>query len=188
MAWFVSTRTRPAALHDDLSIAMFVLAYLYMVHRRTHPAAGAFRFPKELAVAAIFAAATAVPAWSRLGLAREQLAPAVFFFALLCWVNCVGIVKWEAVGQLTAQQQLHPSTRWAGIHLRLIVTMIAFFGVAAALLAPSSGLMAVYLAAVFSSGLLFLLDVRSAYLSPLHLRIAADAALLTPLAFFPLAR
>ena len=45
--------------------------------------------------------------------------------------------------------------------------------------------MAVYLAALLSSGLLFALDARSSHFSALHLRIAADAALLTPLAFFP---
>jgi hypothetical protein len=66
--------------------------------------------------------------------------------------------------------------------------MIALFSLAAALLAPSRGLMAVYLAALLSSGLLFALDARSSHFSALHLRIAADAALLTPLAFFPLAR
>jgi len=48
--------------------------------------------------------------------------------------------------------------------------------------------MAVYLAALLSSGLLFALDTRSSRLSPLQLRIAADAALLTPLAVFPFAR
>jgi hypothetical protein len=59
---------------------------------------------------------------------------------------------------------------------------------AAALLAPSAGLAAVYVAATVSSGLLFVLDARSSRLSPLNLRIAADAALLTPLALFPFAR
>ena len=54
-------------------------------------------------MAILFAAATAVPAWSRLGgaangLGKEQLAPAVVFFAGLCWINCVGIEKWEAGG------------------------------------------------------------------------------------------
>jgi hypothetical protein len=48
--------------------------------------------------------------------------------------------------------------------------------------------MAVYLAALLSSGLLFALDTRSSRLSPLYLRIAADAALLTPLAFLSIAR
>ena len=93
----------------------------------------------------------------------------------------MGIEKWEAGNP-------HSTTRWASLHLRPIVTMIALFSLAAALLAPSRGLMAVYLAALLSSGLLFALDARSAHFSPLHLRIAADAALLTPLAFFPFAR
>ena len=194
LAWSVLVHMRPEALHDNLGIALCVLLYLYSVHRRTHTAVSLTpRLPKELAVAIIFAAATAVPAWSRLGSAgfdagKEQLAPAVFFFALLCWVNCVGIDKWETRSPVTSTAQPHATTRWASLHLRLIVTMIALFATAAALLAPSRGLMAVYLAALLSSGLLLVLDARSAHLSPLHLRIAADAALLTPLALFPLAR
>ena len=186
-AWFVLTRMRPEAFRDDLWIGVFALLYLFAVHRGTNSASTRTSWlPKELAVAILFAAATAVPAWSRLGatsaigLGKEQLAPAVVFFALLCWINCVSIEKWEA-------GHAHSSTRWASLHLRPIVTMIALFSLAAALLAPSRGLMAVYLAALLSSGLFVVLDARSAHFSPLHLRIAADAALLTPLAFFPFA-
>ncbi len=101
-------------------------------------------------MAILFAAATAVPAWSRLSagtIGKEQLAPAIIFFALLCWINCVGIEKWEGGNP-------HAITRWASLHLRSIVTMTALFSLAAALLAPSRGLMAVYLAALLSSGLL----------------------------------
>jgi hypothetical protein len=175
LAWSVLTYMRPETLRDDSYLAVFALLYLFAVHR------GPSRLPKELAVAVLFAAATAVPAWSRLGSGREQLAPAIIFFALLCWINCVGIEKWEG-------GTLHATTRWAGLHLRPIVTMTALFSLAAALLAPSPGLASVYLAATVSSGLLFVLDARSSRLSPLHLRIAADAALLTPLALFPFAR
>lgn len=194
LAWFVLTRMHPEARRDDAWIAAFAILYLFAVHRRTtsvYP--NAPRLPKELAVGILFAAATAVPAWSRLsagaGLGKAQLAPAVVFFALLCWINCVGIEKWEACSpaQLVCVNQ-HASTRWASLHLRRIVTMIALFSLAGALLAPSRGLMAVYLAALLSSGLLFALDTRSSRISPLYLRIAADAALLTPLAFFPIAR
>jgi hypothetical protein len=192
LAWFVLTRMRPEARRDDAWIAAFALLYLFTVHRRTtstHP--NPPRLPKELAVGILFAAATAVPAWSRLsaGLGKAQLAPAIVFFALLCWINCVGIEKWEAGCILPlARGNPHATTRWASLHLRPIVTMIALFSLAAAVLAPSRGLMAVYLAALLSSGLLFALDTRRSHLSPLYLRIAADAALLTPLAFFPIAR
>jgi hypothetical protein len=176
LAWAVATHMRPEALRDDVWIGFFALLYLFAVHRMA-----ARRLPKELAVALIFSTATAVPAWSRLHSGKGQLAPAVIFFALLCWINCVGIEKWEG-------GKFHSTTRWASLHLRIIVTIIALFSLAAALLTPSRGLMAVYLAALFSSGLLFALDTRSSHLSPLQLRIAADAALLTPLALFPFAR
>jgi hypothetical protein len=179
LAWSVVTRMRPEAIRDNSWIGIFALIYLFAVHRRP-----AFTLPKELAVAILFAAAVAVPAWSRLGagLGKEQLAPAVVCFAGLCWINCVSIEKWEAGGPVNS------TARWASLHLRLIVTMIALFSLAAAWLAPSRGLTTVYLAALFSSGLLLVLDARSSHFSPLHLRIAADAALLTPLAFFPFAR
>jgi hypothetical protein len=181
-AWFVLTRMRPEALRDDSWIGVFALLYLFAVHCRTNRASEPW-LPKELAVAILFAAATAVPAWSRLGPSngKEQLAPAVIFFALLCWTNCVSIEKWEAGNP-------HSTTRWASLHLRPIVTTIALFSLAAAALAPSRGLMVVYLAALLSSGLLLALDAHRTHFSPLHLRIAADAALLTPLAFFPFAR
>jgi hypothetical protein len=182
LAWFVLTHMRPEALRANSWIGIFALLYLFAVHRPTNSARdNPPQLPKELAVAILFAAATAVPAWSRLGASpgKEQLALAVVFFAVLCWINCVSIEKWEAGNS-------HSTTRWAGLHLRAIVTMIALFSLAGTLLAPSRGLMAVYLAALLSSGLLFLLDTSSAHVSPRHLRIAADAALLTPLAFFPL--
>ena len=88
-AWYVFTRMRREAFHDDLYIGVFALLYLLVVHRRIAP----LRLPKELAVAVLFAAATAVPAWSRVTVGREQLIPAVVFFALLCWINCAGIEK-----------------------------------------------------------------------------------------------
>lgn len=179
LAWAVLTRMNPEAFREDSWIGGLAVLYLFLVHRYRP------QLPKELAVAILFAAATAVPAWSRLnggsGPAKEHLAPAIVFFALLCWINCAGIEKWEG-------GHPHPSTRWASLHLRVIVTVIAFLSLAAALLAPSRGLAAVYLAALVSSGLLFLLDARSSRLKPLHLRIAADAALLTPLALFLLTR
>src|SRR6202167_5693479 len=81
LAWFVLTRMRPEAFRDDSWIGIFALLYLFAVHRRTNRARA---LPKELAVAILFAAATAVPAWSRLGASsngKEQLAPAVVFFA-----------------------------------------------------------------------------------------------------------
>jgi hypothetical protein len=180
LAWFIRTHMNPEAFREDLWIGSIALLYLFAVHRLS-----ARRLPKELAVAILFAAATAVPAWSRLTggnvPGKERLAPAILFFALLCWINCAGIEKWEGGNP-------HAMTRWASLHLRPIATAVALFSLVAALLSSSRGLIAVYLAALSSSALLFALDKRSSRLSPLHLRIAADAALLTPLALFPFAR
>jgi hypothetical protein len=178
LVWGVLTHMNPKAFRDNLWLGGMALIYLVAVHRR------GFRFPKELAVAILFAAATAVPAWSRLGsggLDKERLAPAIVLFALLCWMNCAGIEKWEG-------GQCHRMTRWASPHLRRIATVTALLSLAAALLAPSRGLAAIYWAVFLSSGLLLLLDARGLRLKPLHVRIAADAALLTPLALFPFAR
>jgi hypothetical protein len=185
LAWFVGTHMRPEVLRDDTWIGVLALLYLFAVHSRAKSVSTSrSRLPKELAVAVLFAVATAVPAWTRLRAGKEQLAPAVLLFAALCWINCVGIETWEA----TTPPAAHATTRWAGLHLRSIVTTIALFSMAAALLAPSRGLMAVYFSALLSSGFLFALDLRRTSLSPLHLRIAADAALLTPLAMLPFSR
>ena len=48
-AWYVLTRMRREAFHDDLYIGVFALLYLLVVHRRIAP----LRLPKELAVAVL---------------------------------------------------------------------------------------------------------------------------------------
>jgi hypothetical protein len=177
LVWAVLTHMNRVALREDLWIGSLAFLYLCAVHQwRIH-------FPKELATGILFACATAVPAWSRLHgpAGKIFLAPAVVLFALLCWINCAGIERWEGGDP-------HPTTRWASLHLRWIASAIALLSFAAALLAPSYSVAALYVAALVSSGLLLALDVRSSRLKPLQLRIGADAALLTPLALFLFAR
>jgi hypothetical protein len=192
--WMVLTRMYPKALHEDLFLSIFVLLYLWLVHAASLVSAP-WRtrwLPKELVVGIIFAAATAVPAWSRLsdrsGVEKIQLFEAVVFFAALCWINCVAIKKWEAepLPPLVRPAPLgeHPSTRWAADHLQPILACMALLSIVAAYLAPAPGLRAVYLASLFSSGIMLALDARRSRIAPLDLRIAVDAALLTPLAFF----
>jgi hypothetical protein len=179
LSWAVLTYMNPIAFRDDLWIGGLAAAYLLAVHRSR------IEFPKELATAILFASATAVPAWSRLssapGRGKHALILAVLLFALLCWINCAGIEKWEG-------GRPHRSTRWVSVHLRSIASAIAMLALVAAVLAPTRGLAALYLAALGSSGALFLLDARSSRLPAMHVRIAADAALLTPLALVAWAR
>jgi hypothetical protein len=183
-----------AALHEDAVLGALAFLYFAAVHLprlRRSP-----WLPKEFAVGVLFAAASAVPAWSHLtfgrmyehrDLGKAQLAPAICLFALLCWINCTGIEKWEALTGPKAGG-MHASTRWAAAHLQTILPAVAAGAAVQAWLSPWYGLKAVYLAVLLSSVLLLLLDLRSSRLSSLHLRIAADAALLTPLAFLPIRR
>jgi hypothetical protein len=198
LACMVLTRMYARALREDLFLATFALLYLLLVHAASRVPARRRRnwLPKELVVGVIFASATAVPAWSRLSErsegARIQLFEAVVFFAALCWINCVAIEKWETGARPFLEHatllQAHSSTRWAGDHLQAVLAFIALLSVIAACLAPASGLRAVYLAFLLSSGLILILDARRSRIAPLQLRIAVDAALLTPLAFFPILR
>jgi hypothetical protein len=190
--WMIVTRMYARALQDDLFLSIFAVLYLGLVHAGKYFSRSnrCDWLPKELAVGALFAAATAVPAWSRLSvfsaLTRSWLAEAVILFAVLCWTNCVAIEKWETVQWQAAG--VHPTTQWAGEHLREVALGLAAASTAAAWLAPTRGLTAVFLAALSSSIILILLDGERTRLSPLTLRVAADAALLTPLAFFPVLR
>jgi hypothetical protein len=201
LLWMVLTRMYPRTLREDLFLSVFAALYLFVVHVTGNFArAGRHGWlPKELAVGILFAAATAVPAWSHLdgypGAAKERLAQAVMLFAVLCWINCVAIEKWEAGGPspsrastLSGLHGIHASTRWAGAHLRPILSIVALFSAARACLAPTYTLSAIYLAALLSSSLILALDAWRSWFSPLSLRIAADAALLTPIAFLPILR
>lgn len=148
------------------------LLYLGLVHLPARARGSSLRyFPKEFAVALLFAAASALPAWdqawhSATGMPRHHplliLCP---LFAVLCWLNCVAIEDWE-------QQRHGNRVRWlAG--LVIAASCISIFGLVsqpARWLAVAAGLSAV----------LFLALDRSR-LQAGRRRIAADLALLTPL-------
>jgi hypothetical protein len=188
LAWIIWTRWYAPALRDDLELSVFVVLYFFCVHAesRLGRLGKTGGIPKELAVGILFAAATAIPAWSRMTAfpngAKARLAQADLLFAVLCWMNCVAIERWE--GRVSPPRRPHVSTLWAGAHLKPILLAVALCAVFGAWLMRSSNLGGVYFAAFLSCGLLFALDARRRSLSPLSLRIAADAALLTPLAVF----
>ena len=201
LAWLVFAHMLPTARRGDLVIFTVAAAYFWCVHLRGKKIER--WFPKELIVALIFASATAVPAFARLTPGR---APTAVFhssqssavlpilatlFAALCWLNCIAIEKWEQASELRRpsspariyrlQAQTSEFTRWGQQHLRAISGAITLAAICAgALLLPSYPLAAeLCCAAGLSSALFIALDC--AQLSAFHLRIAADAALLTPL-------
>ena len=194
LLWLIFTRMNPAARREDVVLFAAALVYFCLIHvwAPQSPSGIERWFSKEIAVAVVFASAVAVPAWSRLPSQRILLVPLVALFALLCWLNCVAIEKWEnrerpssSHAQAWSSTLPHPSTRWTHRHLPLVACGIALLGAIAAgssiVSAAHMAMSSLYLACTVSA-LLFLALDRSR-LDSFDLRIAADAALLTPLLF-----
>ena len=83
-------------------LGVLSLFYLGLVHLPSRARGRSLPyFPKELVIALLFAAASALPAWDEArrraaGMPRHHplllLCP---LFAVLCWLNCVAIEDWE---------------------------------------------------------------------------------------------
>jgi hypothetical protein len=190
LLWLIIARMSANARFEDTILFAAALLYLVLIHKPR--VGGTSWLPKELAVGIVFAAASAVPAWSRLNSSRDGLFPAIALFAALCWLNCVAIERWE---NLTPQGQLQPAdahrtTEWAASHFQGTAAVLALISMALAVvsqkrLSPVSSSGALYLAAAISALALGLIDRRRKDFSALQLRIAADLALLTPIVFLP---
>ncbi|HTX42581.1 MAG TPA: hypothetical protein VMD25_12175 [Acidobacteriaceae bacterium] len=178
LIWLIVFRMPAAARGEDVWIFAVAMAYFAAVHQPKIRV----RFPHELAVAPVFAAATVVPAWAGSTAAHVDLLWLAALFAALCWLNCACIHAWESA---------KPPRRWSfASTLALLIACIT-----AALMVPAaheSGVFRLLAAMLASALLLFALDRdfsrsrrRAAAdrgdLSTLALRILADTALLTPL-------
>jgi hypothetical protein len=157
---------------DYCVLGILSLLYLGAVHlpARMHGKSLSF-FPKEFAVALLFAAASALPAWDearRRAAAMPRQHPLLLLcplFAVLCWLNCLAIEDWE---------------RHRGGHRipYLAALTMAASGVGVCeWMSPAARWLAA--AAVLSAALFLVLD-RSRLTAGAR-RIAADLALLTPL-------
>lgn len=186
-------------LRADIALAALVALYFLLIHgvipagvsagtsRRTSEQAYRSAKPKEFAVAAIFSAAVVLPSVRRASHSVTLVVPAVLF-AALCWLNCSSIDWWE-----TPQPDRHNSrlVRYAAGVLALaalggaIATFFATGSMVELLLGPAFALCLIQLCIAASSLALLALDSRRESISPLSLRIAADAALLTPLLVLP---
>jgi len=177
----------PAALERNSVLAVAAVAYFTRVHSR--PSQSPVRpsslssflslfLSKELLVALLFTTACVLPAWSRTD-ARTAfgslLAPAVFF-ALLAWLNCHAIERWESAPKLSEKPQILPL---AGLLALLGMSLAAVLSLT---LPRATALVA---AGTASALLLALLDRLRNRLSPLALRAAADLVLLTPILLIP---
>ena len=70
-----------------------MLAYFALVHAAPRP--WQKYWPKELAVAILFALGTCLPVYAEAPSQGPAMLPAVGLFASLCWINAVAIDRWE---------------------------------------------------------------------------------------------
>ena len=181
-----------AALHLQALLASLLFAYFFLIHifPATPLAAetGAHRLPKELAVGIFFPAAVFVPTVARQPHLRALLAPDAMLFAAVCTLNCLFLYAWEHPGQ---RSSAHWTTRFATRHLASLSCITAILSFTLALLEhrhSSAPTWLLALACGCSASLLLLLHTQRRHLAAIHLRAAADLALLTPALLAPLAR
>jgi hypothetical protein len=187
LVWFILHSMPARTRRDNLVLAAAGIVYFTVVHFPSNSLRRASRlFPKEFAVGLIFAAATAVPTWSRSPQSVGSLLLVGILLASLAWMNCVAIETWERSGAALSAA-MHPSTRFLGDHFTAGAGALALSSLlaATACLAAGRTTAAGACASVsLSASLLLLLHGTRHALGPLSLRVFADAALLTPLLVF----
>jgi len=160
-------------LHAYLLLGLALGAYLAVIHMHLFGRG----VPKELAVGVIFAATIFMPEWVA---GRRGVALPALCFGMLCWMNCVLIYIREHDGQWehSMLEGGHWSTRFAVRHMRLMLWMLVGAGLCVCFAAGGMGA-----SVVLSAAAMLLLHAASARMGRLPFRVAADAALLTPVLF-----
>ena len=181
-------------LLDASAVKLYLLEGVLLMGWLTalHSTRSAHRMPKEIAVGIFFSAAVFIPTITRNPAMRSQLAPVALLLAGLGALNCLFIDGWEhenfigtqAIG-LRSGKYAHIPAKFALNHIAAFAFAIALSGIAAALFVHSA---ARFVAGACSLSAILLLGLNRSRtaLSPIHLRAAADLALLTPLLLLPL--
>jgi len=176
----------PSAIHLYALLGALLAGWFLTIHTRL---AHERRLPKELAVGLFFAAAIFIPSVARRPDLRLSLLVPAVLFAAICALNCMYLYAWEHPATRT---NANWTTRFATQHLRTISVIILAATVLSIIwhlaLAPSRTNLLLSTACALAAVLLLLLDHIRNRLSPLHLRAAADLALLTPLLMLPFTR
>lgn len=160
--WLAWTRLPVLLLERGLILLLAVTLYFVFVHM-----APLRSWPKELAVAALFALGASITAWGRIRSAADIAI--IVLFSCLCWINCAAIEKWE-----------RRIKEWP---VCLAATCVAL--IAVSLLYRERPLLS---GAEMASAMAFVvLDLERNRLSRDALRVLADVALLSPLLFLPIA-
>jgi hypothetical protein len=159
--WLACTELPRRVFERGAWLGGAVIVYFAVVHVSHR------KWPKEAAVAVIFALGASLAAWTRVETRADVLT--VILFSCLCWINCVGIEQWE-------HGQYH-------IPIGVLAGCIGL----AALLILSHDRPVLAGAEASSAAAFVLLDRARFKLSADALRVLADAALLSPVFFLPVA-
>jgi hypothetical protein len=176
--WIVFRYVPTPVRHRDTVLAAAALAYFTLVHVpqvlvwQTRVAAVVARLlPKELLVGVLFTAGCVLPAWARVSAPMAALLVPAVAFALLGWLNCALIERWESA----EISRCGSGSRAAFV---LVLAALVCAGFLLAFGQPrSAGLLA---AAALSALLLAGLDRQRVRIAPVTLRAAADLVLLVP--------
>jgi hypothetical protein len=169
-AWIIFHLMPSTTREHDSLLAAASLLYFTQVHsgRRLLSVPS-----KELLVGIIFTFGCALPAFSRahLSFAWWPLVIATVFFALLAWLNCFAIDRWESRKANSAGHSISLSALLLAAACLICSALLAVSHPRSASLLASAAAAALMLAA---------LDLVRGRLTPITLRVAADLALLTP--------
>ena len=174
----------PRHFAAGLGLLALVGGYFWLIHRRQTQRWCAY-FPKEAMVGGMFAFGTAFFVLWRLPLPSAPLVAAVSLFALVCFLNCALITRWEQ----NVQDLRHPASllnSFPRLTRRGLQPLCWVLGAMAAGLGVSLHT-ALFLPLAASALSLGVLDRCRQRLSVNMLRVLADAVLLTPWIYFGVA-
>jgi len=176
----------PLLFHRGLALLAAVAIYFGIVHLA--PRKVRRMWPKEAAVAVLFALGASLAAWTRVQSPADTIA--ILLFCCLCWINCAAIERWETgrseADRWPAEPWQGPRPGGAGFFGLPIGWAALFVGVAAVLFLSQHR--PVIGGAETASAVAFVwLDRARQRLSTDALRVLADAALLSPIFFLPIA-
>jgi hypothetical protein len=164
-SWLAWTQLQRQTFERGAWLAAAVGVYFSAVHGLHR------KWPKEAAVAVIFALGASLASWTQVETRADVLT--VILFSCLCWINCVAIERWEH-----DSGEHGPSPYPVGI-------LAACLGLAAIVILHQRPILAG--AEASSAAAFVLLDRAHLKLSADALRVLADVALLSPIFFLPLA-
>lgn len=181
--WLAWEHLSGVLFRRGLGLLVLVIFYFSAVHAIPER----FRriWPKEFAVAILFALGASLAAWTKIQTAADVIT--IFLFSCLCWINCAAIDYWER--DLWESGSCLDNGR-SGSRGKLARWPIGLAGIAVGVAAgvllyehrPVLG------AAEAVSAIFFVwLDRARWRLSADALRVLADVALLSPVLFLPLA-